>query len=133
VVLAGYDTGNALPAWAPVRVVIGHGPESVNLAELRPEVEAFYAGATPRAARMRLLREYKVGYVFWGPEERALGDWDPGAVDYLEPVYDQDGYGIWKVGRVEGWKVGLDRGVPWAGGFTWRTRRLSCLMAERYT
>ena len=35
VVLTSYTTGNALPAWAPVQVVIGHGPESVDLARLQ--------------------------------------------------------------------------------------------------
>ncbi len=32
VVLTGFQTGNALPAWAPDFVVIGHGPESAGLA-----------------------------------------------------------------------------------------------------
>ena len=35
-VLASYETGNILPAYAPVRVVVGHGPESVGLTELLP-------------------------------------------------------------------------------------------------
>ncbi len=34
VVLAAYETGNPMPAWAPVRVLVGHGPESIHLSEL---------------------------------------------------------------------------------------------------
>jgi hypothetical protein len=97
VVLAGYDSSNALPAWAPVRVVIGHGPESVDLAELRPQVEAFYAGSTADARRVSLLREYNVHYVFWGPEERGLGDWNPETAAYLDAIYNEDGYMVLKV------------------------------------
>ncbi len=41
IVLAAFETGNALPAWAPLRVIIGHGPESVQLAELEPQVALF--------------------------------------------------------------------------------------------
>ncbi|MEJ2352634.1 MAG: hypothetical protein P8Y03_22845 [Anaerolineales bacterium] len=112
VVLAGYDSSNALPAWAPVRVVIGHGPESVDLAELRPEVEAFYASTTADDRRVSLLAEFNVRYVFWGPDERALGGWNPKAAAYLESIYDVDGYVVlrvegleeWKNGRMEDWK-----------------------------
>lgn len=38
VVLTPFELGNALPAYAPLRVVIGHGPESVELANLRDRV-----------------------------------------------------------------------------------------------
>lgn len=84
VVLASYGTGNALPAWAPVRVVIGHGPESVELAELQPLVKQVYQSETPDAVRRARLSGWQVRYVYWGPEERALGDWDPGSAPYLQ-------------------------------------------------
>ncbi len=97
VVLAAFSTGNALPAWAPVYVVIGHGPESVNLAALMPRVEAFYRRGTPEAERAALLDEFGVDYVFWGSAERALGDWDPRQEARLRRVYDRDGYAIFAV------------------------------------
>jgi hypothetical protein len=98
VVLAAFPTGNALPAWADVRVVIGHGPESAGLAALRPRVETFFreSGATPDAAA--LLAEFDVEYVFAGPAERALG-FAPGQSpkDFVS-VYAQGGYTIYQVG-----------------------------------
>ncbi|MGH2627026.1 MAG: hypothetical protein ACRDHY_10290, partial [Anaerolineales bacterium] len=42
VVLSSYPVGNRLPARAPVRVVIGHGPETANLDTLRPAVGRFF-------------------------------------------------------------------------------------------
>ncbi len=48
VVLTAFPTGNGLPAWAPLRVVIGHGPESVNLASLQPQVECILSGVKLR-------------------------------------------------------------------------------------
>lgn len=48
VVLSSFDIGNALPAWAPFRVVIGHGPESVGLSELSQQVTAFYDHNSPK-------------------------------------------------------------------------------------
>ncbi len=73
VVLASFDVSNVLPAWAPLRVVAGHGPESVGLAELRPIVDAFYSSITPDAERKQFLKEQQVRFVFWGPLERKAG------------------------------------------------------------
>ena len=97
VVLSAYETGNPLPAWAPVFVVIGHGPESIYLDELKPRVAAFYDAAAPDSSRLELLTEFGVDYVFWGPAERDLGNWNPADAPYLEPVFQRGGYEIYQV------------------------------------
>jgi hypothetical protein len=97
VVLASYNTGNALPAWTPIRVVIGHGPESTNLAELLPQVEAFFASETSNTIRINLISELNVTYIFWGPEEQEIGDWEPQYEPYLSRVYSKNGYEIYIV------------------------------------
>ena len=96
VVLASFDVSNALPAWAPLRVVVGHGPESVGLAELRPIVGAFYSSTTSDAERIQFLKEQQVRFVYCGPLERKLGDWDPGKAPYLEKVYEAGGIQIYQ-------------------------------------
>jgi hypothetical protein len=90
VVLAAYETGNALPAWAPLRVVIGHGPESVGLAELQPRVAAFFRIGSSDSERLTFLQEMDVKYIFWGPAERALGDWRPANAPYLRLVFQEE-------------------------------------------
>ncbi|MBC8506496.1 MAG: hypothetical protein ISR58_14510 [Anaerolineales bacterium] len=97
IVLASYETSNALPAWAPVFVVIGHGPESVGLAELSPRVAQFYDSSTLDAERLALLEEFDVDYVFWSPLERELGDWNPEQSDMLTEIYSKAGYSIYQV------------------------------------
>jgi hypothetical protein len=96
-VLASYETGNALPAWAPVRVVIGHGPESAGLEELQPLVRVFFATSTQDSQREELLLETGAKYVFWGPTERALGSWDPSTARFLQEVYRQGAYRLFEV------------------------------------
>lgn len=96
VVLSAYETGNALPAWAPLRVVIGHGPESVNLSEVRPKVTAFYSSDTQDSQRLSLLNQHDVSYVFWGPAERQLGDWNPLVAPYLKPLHQVGDFSIFK-------------------------------------
>ena len=94
--MASFETSNALPAWAPLRVVIGHGPESVGLADIQPRVQAFYTSAASDEERKQILKEQNVRYVFWGPLERQLGMWDPGVASYLRQVYEAGGFQIFE-------------------------------------
>lgn len=84
--LADYDTGNALPAWAPVRVVIGHGPETVGLSGLRAQVDAFYRNGMSDEERLAFLRQHEIDFLLWGVEQLALRYWFPQSADFLLPV-----------------------------------------------
>lgn len=96
VVLASYATSNPLPAWAPLHTMIGHGPESVNGPELTKRVDCFFDTICTDAERIKLLNEFRVHYVIWGPEERALGNWDLSQAAYLQPIYEDGAYRIAK-------------------------------------
>ncbi len=96
IVLASFETSNPLPAWAPVRVVAGHGPETAGLAELRRRIENFYRVSGTEEQRMSLIRDERITYVIFGPRERALGDWDPQEWECLELLDSQDGYEIYQ-------------------------------------
>lgn len=97
VVLSSYETGNALPAWAPVRVVAGHSPESVDLERLLPKIQAMYQGGTIDDTRLEFLKRYRVQYIFWGPNEQGLGSWLPSEEDYLELVVSAGKYEVYRV------------------------------------
>lgn len=99
VLLSSFETGNALPAWAPIRVLIGHGPESANLKKYRPSVEAFYKNdGMSSDQRYLFLKDNQIDYVFIGENEKELGDWIPGDKEkYLIKIYDSDGYQIYSV------------------------------------
>lgn len=110
VVVASFQVANYLAAWAPVRVVIGHGPESTNLVELRSRVERFYSAVGTELDREILLREFNVQYVFWGPNERRCPRvevcenwqaWNPMTADYLRLVYAGAEYQIFAVQLVD--------------------------------
>jgi hypothetical protein len=99
VVLSSYETGNYLPARMRARVFVGHGPETVRFAEKKALVARFFDAATGDAWRQDLLAEYGVDYIFWGPAERQVGDFDPQVAAYLREVYGANGYGIFEVER----------------------------------
>lgn len=105
VVLSSYQTGNALPAWAPVFVVIGHGSESfgfnANSEELKLFAEDFYQVGSSDGFRIDLLRDYRVDFVFWGPHERALGGWDPRNASYLQLIHQREEYAVFSVDKAE--------------------------------
>jgi hypothetical protein len=97
-VLGAFDTSNALPAWAPVRVLVGHGPESIHKPELEPQISAFYQSQTSDDQRRAFIDRFAIAYILWGPAERELGDWQPSSATYLTLVEEQGDYALYQVG-----------------------------------
>jgi hypothetical protein len=102
-VLSAYPTGNYLPARAGNRVVLGLGPQTVDITRKRDEVRQFYSAEATDAWRQALLEQYGVAFVWFGPHERALGresatqGFDPGSAPYLRAVYNRFKYAIYEV------------------------------------
>jgi hypothetical protein len=97
VALAAFETGNALPAWAPMRVVLGHGPESVYYAQAQSAVQTIFNAASSDMQRQSILRQYGVRYLLWGPDERKAGAWQPDQASYLYPVFQSGPYSLFQV------------------------------------
>ena len=95
--MAAFESGNVLPAWAPVRVVIGHGPESADLQTMSSIVSGFYDDEMSDEERIDFIHDKDIGYVWHGPHERELGSWDPASVDFLTLIYGQSEYEIYQV------------------------------------
>lgn len=100
VILAAYPTGNALAAYAPFQFVIGHSSETIGFKDLQNEVASFYHASTTDLERYKLLREYGVDYVFWGPQEQALNgrdSWEPRNSGFLSLWIEQGDYTMYQV------------------------------------
>jgi len=96
VVLASYQTGNFLPTVAHVRVFVGHGPETMHSEAKVAMLPPLFAAGNDDFRR-RVLRDYKIIYLFYGPAERALGDFSPGQAPYLQQVYNTGTVQIYQV------------------------------------
>ena len=46
---------------------------------------------------MTILERYGITYVFYGPDEQAMGEFDPEAAAYLEPVFRHGTVSIYEV------------------------------------
>jgi hypothetical protein len=94
IVLAPYAAGNALPAYADVVSYIGHGPETVDLAEKLVLARTVFDGSLPEAERLAALRRTGARFLLLGPEEAAaFGFGLPGC----RRIYSAGGWQVWKV------------------------------------
>lgn len=97
VVLAVYESGNLLPAYANVRALVGHGPETVNPDQKQALAKQFFNRATTDTWRRELLATYQIRYVYYGPHERAAGDFEPSRAAYLRQLYQNGDVQIFEV------------------------------------
>jgi len=96
-VFSSYKVGNYIPARAGNRVFLGHGPETIYVEEKENIVRQFFQAQTSDACREEILSEYNIAYLFYGPAERALGDFQPATRPYLEETFTNGRYTIYAV------------------------------------
>ncbi|NUQ03151.1 MAG: hypothetical protein HUU31_04625 [Anaerolineae bacterium] len=110
VIMTAVETGNALPAYADLRVFMGHGPETLYWLGKTAQLEAFYESRMTDAEILDLARhpcapsfecEGPLRYIYYGrdegnpPADGAMPRW----VQVLAPtlIYSQDGVDIYEV------------------------------------
>jgi uncharacterized membrane protein len=64
---------------------------------MKAAVARFFDAEIPDEERKALLEEYDVAYLFYGPDERALGAFDPEGSRYLVQRFSQDGVRVYAV------------------------------------
>ena len=97
IVLSSFEVGNYIPARAGNRVFLGHGPETIYVEEKENIVGQFFQAQTSDAYREEILGQYNVAYLFYGPVERALGDFQPATRPYLKEAFTNGRYTIYEV------------------------------------
>lgn len=97
VVLSSERTGNLIPARIGRRVYVGHEMETLAYARKAQEVERFFGTEMRDDERDALLESLGCRFVFWGPYERALGDFQPARMTSLRLVYSNESVSIFQV------------------------------------
>ena len=90
VVLAPYRNSNEIPAWAPVRVVLGHGPESVEANQLKEEIAKIYNLYATEADWQKFVTDHHVNYILWPASTGEMpysGNW----------IYSNSAFSIFRV------------------------------------
>jgi hypothetical protein len=96
-VLSSFEVGNLIPGRIGHRVVLGHWMETIDSEEKSTAVTRFFATDTSDEERVAMLEKYDVAYLFYGPDEQALGAFDPDGNSYLIQRFSQDGIRVYAV------------------------------------
>jgi hypothetical protein len=98
-VLASYKIGRYIPARAGNRVFMGHVIETVEVEYKKQLAEIFFQDSATDDFRRDLLADYGIRYLFYGPTERQMGEFDPSRAPYLSPVYIGSSVAIYRVNQ----------------------------------
>jgi len=96
-VLAAFSVSNHIPARIGHRVFWGHWIETVDYEGKKQLAEAFFQAETDDVVRRELLQTYNIVYLFYGPRERALGDFNPEDKPYLMRVFSNSEVSVYRV------------------------------------
>lgn len=101
IVLSTYRVGNSLPAWVPVYVFQGHGPETINLLKKQSELDEFFMNTRGDDDCGNYFSDRDINYLFWGPDEISTWNWNPAIKNCLQQVYNSKEYKIYKINGSE--------------------------------
>ena len=124
VVLSSQQTGNLIPAVAGNAVVVGHWAETIGFQEKQRFVKTFFDERTTDEQRREILERFRVSYLFYGPEERALGDYDVEGSPLLRLVYANQRYRILRVILSDEKPMAQQSGLSRANHLTFAGNRL---------
>jgi hypothetical protein len=96
-VLAAYETGSYIPSRISHRVFAGYWAETAHFEAKVEMIDRFFQSDAPEPWRREFLKEYGIAYLFYGPREVLLGDYDPSRSDYLSPVFANKVITIYRV------------------------------------
>lgn len=77
VVLSAFVVGHFIPGLTGDRAFLGNAVMTIDFGRKREMVDAFFDSATSDSQRQALISKYGIRYVFYGPAERQLGEYDP--------------------------------------------------------
>lgn len=99
VVLASLMTGQYVPALTGQQVFLAHWAQTVDYYAKDELVREVFSDATSDERREAILREYEVSYLLYGPNERALGDYQPARSLFLGLVYSTPLMAVYQIQR----------------------------------
>ncbi len=86
-VLAEINTSHFIPAIAGKQVFAGHMIETVHFSEKLKEVNDFFRDNSNDNEKIEFLKKNNIRYVYYGPKEKALGNFKPEEKIYLKKIF----------------------------------------------
>ncbi|MEW5767495.1 MAG: hypothetical protein AB1797_07680 [bacterium] len=91
--------GIFIPTQTGSRTFLGQWSQTLWVKEKKELVERFFSSQTDDGFRRKLLKVYRVHYLFYGPEERKLGGFNPEGKDYLEKRFENKSVSVYEIRR----------------------------------
>ena len=83
VVLSSFIIGHYIPGLAGNKAFLSNAVMTMDFNRKREMVYDFFDPATPDHERLAMIQEYGIRYIFFGPAERELDDYDPATAPWL--------------------------------------------------
>ncbi len=87
VVLSSETIGQFLPAMTGTHAYLAHWAQTVNYFDKRDKVQQLFLQSTSDAQREQILQQFSVDYIFYGPVEQEMGQYQPANSPFLQEVY----------------------------------------------
>ncbi|MBI2641660.1 hypothetical protein HYW87_03645 [Candidatus Roizmanbacteria bacterium] len=97
VVLSHIYTGNYIPAYSGNFVYLGHNPETPHYEERVKKLELFYSGTLSSADAKKFLKEERISYVVYGPQEWEKSTNGIKQYSFLTPIFSLSYATLYKV------------------------------------
>ena len=96
IILSSLETGNLIPAFSLRQVYLGHLHGTAQAKEKLAQLERFFQEGNDDR-KLAFFKENKIDYLFFGPEERKLVQFNPEEKNYLEKVFSNNEVTIYKI------------------------------------
>lgn len=90
-------TGNIIPAYSLRTCYVGHPVESPFYRQRKIEPDWFFRKNRSQEIEIDFLKKRKINYIFYGPREKELGEYNPLDKSYLSKVYSSENAAVYKV------------------------------------
>ncbi|WP_075060989.1 hypothetical protein [Ornatilinea apprima] len=89
VVISSLTIGQYIPAWSGNKAFLAHWAQTVDYFEKEEFVRLFFQGNPLTPSQKEYLNSFSVDYVFLGPVEKSMGNFNVSAIPELQEVYRQ--------------------------------------------
>lgn len=97
VVLSQVTAGNYIPAYSGNFVYLGHNPETPFFDQRSNNVNRFFSGTMNTQDAYRFLKQERITYVFYGPQEKEKSIEDIKKYSFLKPVFNSYFVTLYKI------------------------------------
>jgi uncharacterized membrane protein len=97
VVLSSFDVGHYLPGFTGSKAFLANAVMTMDFFYKHEVVTAFYGAEMSDNERLELLQKYNIRFIFHGPAERRLGEYDPDQSPLFQKVFTSDETDVYEV------------------------------------